>query len=741
MNKRYILWLLLLFFLHFVFAQNNLPSVNEITTDTTLYATLFSKEGNNWQKLEDHTGKLTIAQVSQPPLANNFHFNTTSKPDFSVYAYWYRYRLKNSIDHDISIIIPTTAAYCDIYIVDEQQKWKHYETGWLVPWSRRDGLKYFTQVAMVLKKGQELRVYQRERITSYLVLHSYDVAPTNIGFTDKAINKQYVDNDFLLLSPSFLNVIIGISLLAALFNLFFYTVVREKLYLYFALFLLGLAVNRFFVGTGALAATTAPTMFREFPLISSILFYTSAALTVFYLTHFVRYYLELHKHYPAWDKLLRVTSFFCPLLLIGPFLIPVLSDGWNKIWMLFQIAVQDVLDFLVFVTFLLYVPIKSFARLRLIYVFPFVFQWGLITLLLDICTVLLPQFHYVFVPGWLLWIGTWFYIFELPFVTLMVLFFTWTLFNRFRLMQEKIAQQALEREIERSQLIQQQKTELEKTVGERTAELKQSLENLKATQKQLVQSEKMASLGELTAGIAHEIQNPLNFVNNFSEVNTELIEELKSEKSKVKSERNEGLENEILDDIYENLEKIALHGKRADAIVKGMLQHSRASTGKKELTDINALADEYLRLSYHGLRAKDKDFNADFTTEFDESIGKIEVVPQDIGRVLLNLYNNAFYAVNEKKKQLNGAFEPTVTVVIKKIGDKVEIVVKDNGNGIPQKVVDKIFQPFFTTKPTGQGTGLGLSLSYDIIKAHDGELKVETKEGEGAEFIIQLPIV
>ena len=246
----------------------------------------------------------------------------------------------------------------------------------------------------------------------------------------------------------------------------------------------------------------------------------------------------------------------------------------------------------------------------------------------------------------------------------------------------------------------------------------------------------MASLGELTAGIAHEIQNPLNFVNNFSEVNKELIVEMKEEIDKGNLEEV----REIATDIEDNEQKINHHGKRADAIVKGMLEHSRASTGQKEPTDINALADEYLRLSYHGLRAKDRDFNAEFKTDFDESVGKIEVVPQDIGRVLLNLINNAFYAVSEKKRQLNGTFEPTVTVSTKRTGVKVEIVVKDNGNGIPQIIVDKIFQPFFTTKPTGQGTGLGLSLSYDIIKAHGGELKVESKEGEGAEFIIELPM-
>jgi signal transduction histidine kinase/ligand-binding sensor domain-containing protein len=299
----------------------------------------------------------------------------------------------------------------------------------------------------------------------------------------------------------------------------------------------------------------------------------------------------------------------------------------------------------------------------------------------------------------------------------------------------------------RSRRLKRQNKLLEEKVEHRTAQLNQSLQNLKATQDQLIQSEKMASLGELTAGIAHEIQNPLNFVNNFSEVNKELIEELNAERLKPNAERNEQLENEILNDIKENQEKINHHGKRADAIVKGMLQHSRTSSGQKELTDINALADEYLRLAYHGFRAKDKSFNAKFQTEFDKSIDKMNVFPQDIGRVFLNLINNAFYAVNEKKQQLDGSlptgqagYEPTVSVSTRKVNDKVEVTVTDNGKGIPPKVMDKIFQPFFTTKPTGAGTGLGLSLSYDIVKAHGGEIKVETKEGEGSEFIFQLPV-
>ena len=289
-------------------------------------------------------------------------------------------------------------------------------------------------------------------------------------------------------------------------------------------------------------------------------------------------------------------------------------------------------------------------------------------------------------------------------------------------------------EEKKEQSLNQQKV-LEAEVDRQTGEIRQTLENLKATQSQLIQSEKMASLGELTAGIAHEIQNPLNFVNNFSEVNKELLIEMNEEIEKGNLEEVKS----IAKDVTENEEKINHHGKRADAIVKGMLQHSRSSSSKKEPTDINALADEYLRLAYHGLRAKDKSFNASMKTDFDETLEKINVIPQDIGRVILNLITNAFYVVNEKKKSGIENYEPKVTVSTKMLNDKVEIKVADNGNGIPQKVLDKIFQPFFTTKPTGQGTGLGLSLSYDIVKVHSGELIVETKEGEGTIFSVILP--
>jgi two-component system NtrC family sensor kinase len=289
---------------------------------------------------------------------------------------------------------------------------------------------------------------------------------------------------------------------------------------------------------------------------------------------------------------------------------------------------------------------------------------------------------------------------------------------------------------EKQQILTTQNETLEKQVTERTAALKTSMDELKATQTQLIQSEKMASLGELTAGIAHEIQNPLNFVNNFSEVNKELIAEMDA------AIRNGNFEEvkDIAKNIGDNQEKINHHGKRADAIVKNMLQHSRKSTGQKELTDINAFCQEYLRLAYHGIRAKDKSFDAKFEIHADSSVGKIYVVPEDMGRVILNLINNAFYAVNERSKKSNNDYEPTVTMTTQRTGEKIFISLKDNGSGIPEIIKGKIFQPFFTTKPAGQGTGLGLSLSYDIVKSHGGEIMVETVEGTGSEFIVSLPI-
>ena len=297
-------------------------------------------------------------------------------------------------------------------------------------------------------------------------------------------------------------------------------------------------------------------------------------------------------------------------------------------------------------------------------------------------------------------------------------------------------------------LIEAQNVELERLVAERTAaltqqadELRATLAELKATQAQLVQSEKMASLGELTAGIAHEIQNPLNFVNNFADVSVEMLTELREEQAR--PQRDSELEADLLNDINQNLQKIHYHGQRAASIVKGMLEHSRASTGERQPTDINHLTEEYLRLAYQGLRAKDKSFNATLTTDLAPTLPPVEAVGADLGRVLLNLFSNAFYAVRQRQRQRLGeaGYAPTVTVSTRQVGEQVEIRVRDNGLGIPEAVRDKIFQPFFTTKPAGEGTGLGLSLSYDIVtKGHGGTLTVTSQEDKFTEFLISLPL-
>jgi signal transduction histidine kinase len=364
-------------------------------------------------------------------------------------------------------------------------------------------------------------------------------------------------------------------------------------------------------------------------------------------------------------------------------------------------------------------------------------QWAIVTgLLLSLFFILLFFFITIFYPSI---VPQYFLLFLSGFILsfpLSLLVYVAMRFKEFIKEVQQNAKRVVQLSEEKKEHALNQQKILQEEVNRQTAEIRTTLDNLKSAQSQLIQSEKMASLGELTAGIAHEIQNPLNFVNNFSDVNKELLQELKEEADKGNIEDVKA----IADNVIGNEEKINHHGRRADAIVKGMLQHSRKSSGQKEETDINALADEYLRLSYHGLRAKDKNFNAEIKTDFDESIGKINVIPQDIGRVLLNLFNNAFYAVNEQKTLNHVSYNPTVSVKTEKCDDKIYITVKDNGKGIPQKIIDKIFQPFFTTKPTGEGTGLGLSLSYDIIKAHGGEIKVESKEGEGSVFIIQLAV-
>jgi signal transduction histidine kinase len=631
------------------------------------------------------------------------------------------------MSHDADVSFSTDAELCDFYIQEAGSRVKHLRTGWGVPWSKKDGLKLKNAITLTIKPGEEVIIFRRERYNQSYVLPK-DIA-LSYQFEKKAIQDLYINNDTDRIRSLVATLFVGILILAAVFNFFFFNATKDRLYLNFALFAL-------LYGLYPYGEYILSIIFRERPLLLNDIEAAGLVFSTVFLVNFFRRYLETYKYDRVWDKILVASLYIYFIVLL---FLCLQEKTALHIWRLILgdaigLMIQ-LISLLLFVVSLLYLKQENAMRSKIAPVLPVLLFWG-------------PVWNYVFFndilakytgrsqPVFSSWVKQWDPLIEGICLALLVLFFSWSLFRRYQQLQRKVAQHALEKEIERSQLIAQQKIELEKQVTERTAELKQSLEDLKTTQSQLIQSEKMASLGELTAGIAHEIQNPLNFVNNFSEVNKELISEMNSE-----IERENFTEVKALaKNIEENEEKIITHGKRADAIVKSMLQHSRTSSGKKEPTDINALADEYLRLAYHGLRAKDKSFNAIMKTDYGESVGKINIVPQDIGRVILNLITNAFYSVSEKKNQQPEGYEPTVSVSTKKLDGKVEIKVKDNGNGIPQKVFDKIFQPFFTTKPTGQGTGLGLSLSYDIIKGHGGELSVETKEKEFAEFTILLPL-
>lgn len=450
-------------------------------------------------------------------------------------------------------------------------------------------------------------------------------------------------------------------------------------------------------------------------------------LVSFFLIQYIRSSLQTAEQLPRWDNVLKYARIFS-IVLIATFYATDQAEWVEWIWHGFLITIMVVLyrndEFK---------PVRSMVQA----VIPFI----VISVLNDVMDTFFPKFHDKYSD-----------IFSIVNVFAFILCFVIWFYAR---KQQKILLQEREDRLREERASKAQKESLEYLVAERTMELTQqkeelqkAIEELKSTQNQLIQSEKMASLGELTAGIAHEIQNPLNFVNNFSEVSVELCQELEEEIDKADiPDADKEYIKDIIGDLSQNQQKITHHGKRADSIVKGMLQHSRTSSGEKEPVDINNLADEYMRLAYHGLRAKDKEFNAALVTDFDSGIGMVNVLPQDLGRVFLNLFTNAFYAVADKKRKLTEAgkledYRPEVKISTKKFDNKLYIRVSDNGTGMPEHVKAKIFQPFFTTKPTGQGTGLGLSMSYDIItNAHGGVLEVDTVEGEKTEFRITLPIV
>ncbi|WP_373511464.1 ATP-binding protein [Persicitalea sp.] len=447
----------------------------------------------------------------------------------------------------------------------------------------------------------------------------------------------------------------------------------------------------------------------------------SYLLIVLFFVQYIRKTLDTKESMPQWDKILVYSRLIAIFLLAAPHIFGN-ERIYEWVWHVYILAFVGVIY-----------TREEFKTVRslMISVIPLV----VIALLGDIVLLVSKSFYNDY--------NDYFDMFKVFAIIWVV-----AMWYQNKRQQKQLAKERLQRleEEKQNQLMQARKAELEIMVTERTQEISRqkeelvtALDHLKTTQGQLVQSEKMASLGELTAGIAHEIQNPLNFVNNFAEVNTELIEELKEEQEKDTPDHE--LVAEILRDLADNMEKMVYHGKRADSIVKGMLLHSRTGNGEKESVDVNALADEYMRLAYHGLRAKDKSFNATLEKDFQPEEIKAKVMPQDFGRVLLNIFNNAFYAVAQRARQEPESYRPTVWLTSKLENKTVEIRIKDNGTGIPDAVREKIFEPFFTTKPTGQGTGLGLSLSYDIVhNSHGGTMEVESEKGVFTEFIVRIPV-
>ena len=697
-----ILLCFLLFLTVPLFAQDQWPEAFVIDNDAKMYTSLPNR---NWQYINTGEDSVAFNKVITPEYSKQFKEQINKISNIKEKAHiWVRFRVKNEAKDPLIFTISVYNEKEDVYI-NRKKKWEHFLNGYMVPWSRRSGIKSINEIKYALAAGEEIKVYAN--LGDVTFINGFD---PKIGNYLKIVDHNYVSAYNYVKDDVLSFGFFGFIIFAVIFNLFFYYVNREKVYLVFAFLL-------FFSALLLAENVLSSLLFSEYRMGYPFFLATTIIFFIITFIHTLRYFFRIKIHFPGWDKFLiyfsvfvGVTGFTELILFINNWPIPLIAVG-----------VITFLGFFVFVIAAIVMIISLLrkkdkeARLFVIAAMPFLAS-PIITILID-----------------------WSWIFTLCGIwTILVL--SWGMFARFKSLQMENARAALEKEEERNRLIAQQNEVLEQQVTERTAELQHSLESLKQTQAQLIQSEKMASLGELTAGIAHEIQNPLNFVNNFSDVSAELLQELKEEVDK--GDLTEV--NAIADDVIQNLEKIAHHGRRADSIVKGMLQHSRSSSGQKEPTDINVLTDEFLRLAYHGLRAKDKSFNAEMITNFGEGLPKITIVSQDMGRVLLNLFNNAFYATQEKSKQSQfpgNSYKPVIIVTTLQIEDAIQIIIKDNGVGIPAEIKDKILQPFFTTKPTGEGTGLGLSLSYDIIvKAHGGTLDIESQLGEGSQFIITLPV-
>ncbi|GAB4041368.1 sensor histidine kinase [Spirosoma gilvum] len=741
-----------------LFAQHSLPPAYPIVTDTISTLTL---PDSCWQWLDDTSEQATITTVQQSPLTGQFRsFTAESRQSTNLTRmYWIRFRLKNTLNRPIQVALRFPGGLrTDLYFFGPGGRHSHLKSGLLVPWSQRDGYRKQMQngsdfVLITLPVRDELLIYQKTiaGVNASRISLSLFSVPFVADTLEKNSEKAYSE----VIGLAFY---LGVMVWVALLNLLFFSIVRERVYVYFAIYVLTLGLARFDASQHLFHL-----FFRESPQtyrIVSPLFY---GFIPFFLVLFIQHLFQVGTHFPRWNRVLRIGNstalstwviYFWGIRYFAP-----IQWAYYTNPLAGESAV--VIYCLLLVTIALFIrsPQKRSrygAVVLLLFFGTWVVCWSMLTILDHLNRLFntpLPAFYTPLATAWP--------TIEMVCLYAIVFYFSWVLLQRFSELRKQVLQKELEKEMERNQLMAQQNEILEQRVQERTAELKQSLDTLKATQTQLIQKEKMASLGELTAGIAHEIQNPLNFVNNFAEVSVELADELEQEwkqgRTGAPDKRDEGEEADLLRDLRANMHTIAHNGQRASNIVRAMLEHSRTSSGEQQSTDLNVLAEEYLRLAYHGIRAKDHTgspdrFICELITDLAADLPPVEVVPQDMGRVLLNLYNNAFYAVSQKANQHlvttaeEDPYQPTIWVstrlVTARLGRQaVELRVRDNGPGIPESIQSKIFQPFFTTKPTGEGTGLGLSLSYDIVtKGHGGEMRVESVEGEGTDFVVDLPI-
>jgi len=680
----------------------------------------------------DKTGKLDLNGARALAAQGSFEkWDTSEAKKFEVREnHWFHYRVTNATGKRLESAFDSYASVSYFHIIRSNGQVETLTTGTDQSWKYKTEFFNANISPFWLAAGETVDVFYHARfVNSRFLDGNFKVALANPDPYARRMlvtyEPRYHQN---LTNQTFLS---GLILLATFIYFLFYSLVREKVFLFFALFLFGQGLGR---------SHYIQLLFRYYPETQEAINFLGSSTFIFFLLFF-REYLNTKKYQPRWDKLLVALA---AAVGIAIFYIEFFrSEQFDSTGTLLLAAIVVVMLITFFLLgaeqekekkFLLYAILPALIGFLLLVSFSFIVE-----VFISYDTPYVQQINY-----------TWNFLGRLLDLSLlwMILSFSRLLFRRFSEQRQRIREQELEKEqilqrqeLERLNLIEQQKKELEAQVAERTAELKRSIEDLKSTQAQLIQSEKMASLGEMTAGIAHEIQNPLNFVNNFAEVNAELADEINEE---IRSSVQDPAQREklalLLNDMKANQAKIREHGKRADSIVKNMLQHSRTASEKKEPVNFNALVDEYVKLSYHGFRGRDKSFNANFQTELDPAIDTAELLPQDFGRVVLNLVNNAFYAVRDKARTAGEDFRPAVQIKTEKENGMVNLTVSDNGNGIPDSLREKILQPFFTTKPAGEGTGLGLSISYDIItKGHGGTMRVESTEGKGTSFIVSIP--